>query len=733
MSVDSVKTGRLLLTRREALAAAVGITFSVSFPSFGTGSAAAQTPPLQTAWITIWPDGSITIVSPAAEMGQGSRTSLALIIAEELDADWADVSVEMSPLDDNVYANPFFGFMYTAGSSSVQAYFLPLRLHAAQARRVLVDSAAAKLDVPAEELATEPSAVVHKASGRRLTFGEIASFARVPDELPVVTEADLKPASQFRYIGKDVMRVEVPTKVNGSAQYSIDVQVPGMVYGAVQRAPTEGSTPTLLNGDAVAELPGVLKIVVLPYGIGVVAKTPEIAFAAKSALELDWSAVPASTFDSASALERYAEQASDLATEGKTWDAAGDVATAMGRSERSVEAVYRTDYAYHAQMEPLNAVAYVDPMGTSAEVWCGTQAPTHARSAVARALEIDVGSVDLHPMLLGGGFGRRGHYDADYVVDAVLLSRAAKAPVKVIWTREDDVQNGRFRPMTAHYLKAGLDGSGKVVGWRHRVCSDSALAFQDPPRFLKSGETAIFAMLGSEQPHYDLPDRLIDHVRRTDGVRLSSLRGTGNPPNAFATECFIDEVALATATDPLAFRRQLLAKDPRALAVLEAVATMSDWERKRPEGHGAGLCFRNEGGTLLAMVAEVSVDRQSGQVKVHKVWVAIDAGLAVQPDNIVAQVEGAVIYTIGAALFEQVTISGGAVDQSNFSDYVVPRMSDVPEMVVEVLSTPNPPSGIAEVGSNVTGAIANAVAAATGTRLRHMPMTPERVLDALKA
>jgi len=720
------------LSRREALAAMAGLTFSFAFPVGETSSALAQSAgTMQTAWVTIRPDGSVSIASPAAEMGQGSRTSLALIIAEELDADWSRVQVEMSPLDDKVYGNPRYGIMYTAGSASVPTYFKPLRLHAAQVRRVLIDSVAEKWSVPAAELATEPGVVVHGRSGRRMTYGEIASFARVPATLPAVTEADLKPAANFRYLGKDVLRVEVPSKVDGSAKYAIDVQLPGMLHGSVLRAPIEGSTPIDVDKQAAAQTPGVVDVVVLPYGVGVLARMPDVAFAAKAKLKVTWSKVPASNFDSAAALERYMERAKDLTPEGKVWDKAGDVA-AMSQAGTVVEAVYRTDYAYHAQMEPLNAVASVSTAGDAAEVWCGTQAPTIARAAVARALNSTPDKVILHPMLLGGGFGRRGHYDAEYVVDAALLSRAAKAPVKMIWTREDDVRNGRFRPMTAHYLKAGLGADGQIVAWRHRVCSEEALSFQDGPRFKARSERPIFSMLGTEQPSYDLPNRLIDHVRQTDGMRLSSMRGTGNPPNAFVTESFIDELALARKLDPLQFRRGLVAKVPRAVTLLDTLSAMSQWQRKRAEGRGLGLCFRNEDGTLVGMVAEVAVDRGTGRVKVHHVWAAIDAGLALQPDNITAQIEGAIVYTMGAALSERVSMAQGAVEQSNFYDYNVPRMSDMPDIEVKVLSTPNPPSGIGEMGGNVTGAIANAVAAATGARVRHMPLTPERVLAAMR-
>ena len=447
-----------------------GLTFGFTLSASGVGSALAQSAgEIQTAWVTIRTNGIVSIMSPAAEMGQGSLTSLALIIAEELDADWSRVRVEMSPLDDKVYGNPRYGFMYTAGSASVPTYFKPLRMHAAQARRVLIDSVAEKWAVPAAELTTEPSTVVHKASGRRISYGEIAAFARIPATLPAVTEADLKSPADFRYLGRDVLRVDVPSKIDGSARYSIDMHVPGMLYGAVLRAPVEGSAPGNVDKQAAAQSPGVVDVITLPYGVGILARTPEQAFAAKDKLKVAWTNVPGNSFNSTRALERYVERAKDLSAEGKVWDKAGDVA-AMSQAKTVIEAVYRTDFAYHGQMEPLNALASVSAAGDSAEVWCGTQAPTMARAAVARALNVGTDKVVLHPMLLGGGFGRRGHYDAEYVVDAALMSRAAKAPVKVIWTREDDIHNGRFRPMTGHYLKAGLGADGRVVAWRHRVC-----------------------------------------------------------------------------------------------------------------------------------------------------------------------------------------------------------------------------------------------------------------------
>jgi isoquinoline 1-oxidoreductase beta subunit len=353
-------------------------------------------------------------------------------------------------------------------------------------------------------------------------------------------------------------------------------------------------------------------------------------------------------------------------------------------------------------------------------------------AAAARALGTTPDKIVLHRSTVGGAFGRRGHPDQDFLLDSVLLSKAAKRPVKVIWTREDDIHSGRFRSMTARYLRAGLDAQGNIVAWRHRISSEASLAFQDPARFKARGERPIFEFLGSEEP-YDFANRLVDHIRQTDGIRLSAMRGTGYPHSCFAAESFMDEVALGQKADPVEFRMRHLTKAPRMREVLKVVAEMSDWGRKRPQGRGLGVCLRIESGTLIALVAEVSVNTKTGDIKVHDVWTAVDAGIAVQPDNVVAQVEGAIVFTLGTALFERITIKAGQVEQNNFYDYRLPRMSDLPNIEVKVLSTSNPPTGVGEVGANVTGAIANAVTAATGVRMRHLPMTAERVLEALRA
>jgi isoquinoline 1-oxidoreductase subunit beta len=586
--------------------------------------------------------------------------------------------------------------------------------------------------VPVSELTTEPSAVVHAKSGRRMSYGEIAAVAQIPAVAPAIKPEELKKPEQYRLIGKDVMRVELPAKVNGTAQYSIDVQVPGMLYAAVLRGPVEGTSALTIDDREARAIPGVGRIVRLPFGVGVVADTPWAAFAAKNALKVSWDRnARAFGHDSEKAVGIYAAAARDLSRPGKPWDTAGDAPAAMQTAAKVYEAQYACDYTYHAQMEPLNSVASVSPSGDSCEIWCGTQSQTMAVAAVAKALGIPVERVKLNLMLLGGGFGRRGHRDEEFVVDSVLLSREVKRPVKVLWTREDDVRNGRFRPLSVHYLRAGLDGAGRIVAWQHRVACDEITAFQDPVRYKGGGEKDFLAMAGSELRTYDIPNRLSEQLPQQTGIRTSSLRGIGFGPNKFATEAFLDEIAVKHGIDPVELRLQLLRNTPRGQAVIREVVAMSDYRRARP-GRGLGFAFTDYSGTMVAAVAEVSVAKASGQVKVHDFWLALDPGIAVQPDNVVAQTESSIIYGLGLALTERITFRDGVVQQSNIRDYGVPRMADIPELHIKLVSTPNRPTGAGQMATPIVApAIASAIFAASGARVRHIPFLPDRVATAL--
>jgi isoquinoline 1-oxidoreductase subunit beta len=730
-----------VVSRRHVMIGAAGLTFAIAFDAGSKSDAAVPggeaTGVSLSPWASIAPDGTISVISPATEMGQGSMTSLPLIFAEELDADWAKVRVVPAPVVEKIYGNPAFGgAMYTAGSTAVTAYFTPLRTFGAQVRRVLLDNAARKWGVPVAELTTEPSEVVHANSGRRLSYGEIAAFAAIPATAPDIKSEDLKKPSAFRLIGKDVMRVELPNKVDGTATYSIDLQIPGMIYGAMVQSPVEGGTPDKFDEAAVKAVPGVVGTARLPYGVGVLAQTAWAAFAGKAVLEqtIAWNRTgKAWGFDSDKSTDAFAADARDLKVPVTTdWFKQGDAESALAKAATVIEGEYRCDYAYHAQMEPLNAIASVSPAGDAVEVWCGTQAPTMAVETAATALGVPRDKVTLHYTLLGGGFGRRGHRDDGYVVDAVLLSKAAKRPVKVMWTREDDVHNGKLRPITAHYLRAGLDSSGKIVAWHQRLAGDRVLPSMDPVRYEKSGGKDVILMLGVELRSYDIANQYCGQIYHDSGVRTSALRGIGFTANKFVAEAFLDEIARKRGVDPVRLRLELLQNTPRGRAVVERVAQMANWGAKPADGHAFGFAFIDYGSSLLAGIAEISVDRASGEIKVHNFWCTIDCGIPVQPDNVIAQTQGSIVYGLGMALTERVSIKDGAVEQSNFYDYQVMRMKDIPDIHVEVIATDNRPTGAGQMGTPlVAPAVNNAFAALTGKRLRETPMTPERVKRAL--
>jgi isoquinoline 1-oxidoreductase beta subunit len=737
MQPDSITP---MLSRRQVMAGAAGLTLAVilDLPFGAEADAAISDLPVErtaSPWVTIASDGTITIKSVAAEMGQGSMTSLPMIIAEELDADWSKIKVVPAPVVEAIYGNPAFGgMMYTAGSSAVTSYYNELRIFGAQVRKVLLANAARYLSVPVAELRTEPSAVVHDGSGRRLTYGEIVRFADIPAQAPEVTPDELKKPNEFRIITKDALRVELPSKINGTARYAIDVQLPGMLYGAVLRTPVEGGAPEMVDETKAKAIAGVVKIMRLPYGVGVIAETPWAAFDAKEALERSTTWKRTGTgwgFDSDAAIEAFARDAADLDVQATDWDKQGDVRAEMPKAATVIEASYRCDYAYHAQMEPLNCTASVSPDGSAAEIWVGTQSQTMAIESAAHHLGLSRDRIKLNDLLLGGGFGRRGHRDEEFITDAVLLSKEARRPVKVMWTREDDVHNGRMRPISAHHLRAGLDASGKLVAWHHRIAGDRVLPFADPVRFEKGGHKDGILMRGVELKSYDIPHQLSEQLYRDTGARTSPLRGIGFTANKFVTEAFLDEIAQQRGIDPVKLRLDLLKNTPRGRKVVERAAEMADWERRR-DGRGLGFAFIDYSNTLTAGIAEVSVDRPSGTIKVHDFWCAIDCGTPVHPDNIIAQTESSIIYGLGLALTERISYKDGAVEQSGFYDYVIPRMSDVPDLHIEIVRTDAHPTGVGQMATPlVAPAIANAVAQLTGVRLRESPMTAERVKKAL--
>ncbi len=728
----------LELSRRTFVKGAGGLTFTFALGGTLLGrmsQALAADGAKLNAWVTIGTDNTITILCPMAEMGQGVLTSLPLILAEELDADWSNVRTEFAPPNPKVYGNPhevFKGAQITAASVSVPGYFMPLRMAGAQARRVLLDNVARQWNVPVEELSTEPSVVVHGKSSRRISYGDIAKFAAVPAEPPSIAETDLKQPSRFRLIGrKDIGRVDVPSKTNGTARYGIDVQVPDMIYASVLEAPMEGSKVEVLNMADVSRIKGVTKVIALPFGVAVIGDTVEATIAGRNMLKVKWdnSGAAAVNTDSETAKEQYARQGKDPNAAAVEEYKVGDASAALGKASKVVEAAYWSEYCYHAQMEPMNCVAKVSEDGQSAEIWTGTQFGALAAGIISGVLKTTPDKIKINQQLLGGGYGRRIWPDA--AVQAVVLSNITKKPVKLILTREDDVVAARPRPMTHHALKAGLDANGRIVGWHHRLVSENVDAVAAPPRFAARGGKDYIGSRGLDQAFYAIPNVRAETVREMRGMRVHAWRGIGAGYNKFAAESFVDEIADTKGMDPLALRLDLTKDHPRANAVLAAVAEMSDFGRKRP-GRGMGIAFSDYHDTLSAGVAEVSVDRDSGKIKVHNYWIAVDAGLIIQPDNVHAQLESAVVYGLSAALLEELTVKNGAIQQTNFDDYPVLRMSDIPEIHTRIVATNNPPSGMGEIGVvAVAPAIANAMFQLTGKRLRHLPMSPARVKKSL--
>jgi isoquinoline 1-oxidoreductase beta subunit len=713
------------ISRRGLLAGIGGMTFCFAFGTDGTHilprAQAAAGPARLSPWVSIAPDGTITILT-VTEMGQGSGTSIPLMIAEEMDADWSKVKLAWAPSDTETYGWPDRNGgrnMSISGSRAVMMYWNDLRMAGAQVRKVLIANAAKKWGVDPKTLKTEPSVVLNPANGQRLTYGEIAAFGKVPDALPQIEKSELKPAKQFRLIGKSVPRRDLPLKVNGSAQYAIDVHLPGMAYATALHAPAAGNVPESWNDDAIKAMPGVIATVKLRGGIAVVAATFPQAIAARRALKVNWSKGKTDSFNSGQALDDYSKLQADAAALVKTVLAKGDVKAAFTGAAKVYRADFSSDYSYHAQMEPLNAVARFNEAGDQLEVWDGSQDLGGSRRLIASVLKLKPEQVTVHQCYLGGGFGRRSY--GDYAAEAALIARAAKRPIKLVWTREEDIAYGMFRPISFQRLEAALDAAGKVVGWRHGVVGD------DGGRALVTGGMRI-------DPYYALPNQQIELRNVDHGIRIKHWRAVAHNFNMFAIEALVDQMATDQGMDPVAFRLERMSITPKARRCVETVVKMDDWSAKRPQGRALGFAMSERSRSLGACVVECSLDRKAGSVKVHKVWLAVDGGTIVQPEAAKANVESGIVYGLSGALHESVTVRDGQVQQSNFDGYHVMRMKDMPEeMHVAFLASERDPTGLGEIGTPcVVPAVANAFHKLTGKRLHHMPFTPERVLAALK-
>lgn len=663
-----------------------------------------------TVWVQIHEDDWITIYNPSSEMGQGSMTALAIIIAEELDADWSKIIIKQSSADSSVYGSGGRGGgrMMTVGSRTVMSYFNSLRQAGAQARYVLLSSAADSLGVSINELTTQPNKVLHKASNRIMSYGEIAKIIKPLDKIPEIPEDKLKKPNEFRLIGKIGKRFDIPSKCNGSAQYAIDIKVPNMVYGIISRSPVYGAKPTLLNESEILNTPGIISIVELDHGIGLIAETLELTLETKPRLQIDWSkGNTADNFNSVDAYNSYPEVAGRPTSNGN----------APQSAIKRYTSDYKNDFVYHAQQEPLNAVVSVSEDGQSAEAWVGTQAPASGRNTIARELGIKPSKVNFHRTYLGGGFGRRA--SSDWILETTKLAKNVKRPVKLIWTREDDLQYGMFRPQSLQRMHASIDNSNNIVSWKHII--------------IGTGNRLMGT--GAQTQYYNIPNQHIEVRNINHGVRTKHWRAVGHGPNKFAIESFIDEIATDLNIDALDFRLNLMKDFPRAQNVLQNVADMANWRTPTANGRAKGIAFAERSSSLAACVCELSVDKKSGKIAVHKIWATLDAGIVVQPDNAIAQMEGGILMGMSSILKERITFKNGKVEQSNFHDYTILRIDEVPDVLeVKIIESKEKPTGIGESGVPIIGgAIANAFAKLTGKRLKHLPFTPDKVMSVINS
>jgi isoquinoline 1-oxidoreductase beta subunit len=665
-------------------------------------SAAAGLSP--SAWLHVDPTGGVTVFLAKSEMGQGSYTGMAVLVAEELEAAWERVRVVQADAD------PRFGTMSTGGSSSVRRSWEPLRKAGAAAREMLVAAAARRWGVPAAACAAAQGAVLHRPSGRRLSFGALAADAA---REPVPADPALKSPADFRLIGRRVPRLDTPDKIRGRAVFGIDVRVPGLLHAAVARPPVRGGAVKGYDRAAALRVPGVRQVAEVPSGVAVIAESTWAAFRGREALAAAFEPGPNGALDSA-ALSRLLAEAP---LEPEPVRREGDLEQALAGAARRVEATYALPLLAHATMEPMNCTA--DVRADRAEVWAPTQAPTRARTAVAQALGLPEEQVTLHVTFLGGGFGRRSQ--PDFPVEAARVSRAAGAPVQVTWTREDDLRHDFYRPAGRNVLRGGLDPSGRLVAWHHvvRTPSIARQLFGEARR--NGGPPDVVE--GAVDVPYAAGAVRIDCAMPEVGIAVGWWRSVYSSQNAFAEESFVDELAAAAAKDPVAFRLAHLPATSRLRRALELAAERAGWGGALPAGRARGVACHSSFGSHVAEIAEVSVAGK--RVRVHRVVCAVDCGVAVNPDSVEAQIEGAVVYGLSAALRGEITLSRGAVVQGNFDDYEPLRMSEMPAVEVHLVPSAEAPGGIGEPGlPPIAPAVANALFALTGERLRSLPLRP---------
>jgi isoquinoline 1-oxidoreductase subunit beta len=660
------------------------------------------------AFIRIDGAGHTTLVMPQVEMGQGVYTAIAMILAEELDADLAQVALEHAPPSDKLFGNPAFGIQATGNSNSIRAWWQGLREAGAAARAMLVQAAAKQWQVDPASCTASKSEVIHKDSGRKLSYGELASAAssETPKDVP------LKDPKDFVYIGQPLKRIDTPDKVNGKAVYGIDTMLDGMKFATVAACPVHGGKVRNVDDSAAKKIAGVRKVVVLDDMVAVVGDHMWAAKQGLDALKIDWDE-DANAHLSTDDIWRELRVASEK--DGAVAKSIGDIAKGLATGER-VEAAYELPFLAHATMEPVNATVHFK--GDSCDVWTGTQVMTRCQSEAAKAAGLPVEKVAVYNHLLGGGFGRK--LEADMVVAAVRVAKQADGPVKVLWTREEDIRHDVYRPVYRDTIAATLS-DGKIAAWKYKVTGSSVMARWFPAGFANGID--IDAVDSAVDMPYDIPNFHVEYVRaEPPGVRTGFWRGVGPNNNVFAIECFMDELARKAGKDPVEFRRSMLGKNPRMLAALNLAAEKSGWGQPLPARVGRGVCAQPSFASFIATVVEAEVDEQ-GEVHLRRVTSAVDTGIAVNPDTIIAQLEGGLIFGLTAALYGEVTIAKGRVQQSNFNDYRMLRIDQTPKIEVHVIKSGEAPGGIGETGATAgPPALRNAIYAATGVALRRLPI-----------
>jgi isoquinoline 1-oxidoreductase beta subunit len=649
-------------------------------------------------------------------MGQGPYTSIPMVVAEELDADWSKVRFEAAPVDP-VYNHSVYGMQMTGGSTSTWSEWDRVRKAGAAARAMLVSAAADLWQVDAASCSVEKGVVHHGDGKRTLTFGQLVDKA---SRLNAPQDVKLKDPKDYKIVGKPTKRLDTPMKLNGKAVFGLDVNLPDMLVALVARPPVFGGKVQSFDATQALAVPGVKQVVQIDRGVAVLATGFWPAKLGRDALKVTWDDGALAALDSRTQGDEYAALAKEPGAVAKK---EGDAAAAYDSADKKLDAVYDLPYLAHATMEPLNCVAHVRSDGC--DVWTGTQFQTGDRDAAAEDSGLPKERVQVHTTLAGGGFGRRAAPDSHIVREAVQLSKKVEKPVKVMWTREDDMRGGYYRPRAYHAISAGLDQGGTPVSWRHRiVCQSFMVNTPFEGAVIKNGVDNS-AVEGAEEIPYDVPNVLVDWKMAPSGVPTLWWRSVGHSHTAFVVESFIDELAHAAGKDPFEYRRALMSKHPRHKKVLEFVAEKAGWGKPLPEGRGRGIAMHESFGSFLAHVAEVSVSK-AGQIKVHRVICAIDCGPVVNPDTLKAQMEGAVVFALTALLYGEISFEMGRVKQRNFHDYAMVRMTEMPQVEAHIVPSTERMGGVGEPGvPPVAPAIANAIFAATGKRIRKLPIRPD--------